>query len=207
MIGVNDETVCTLNDLVANAPLTMTCKIAEDTPMWTDIVSALGTLGATVIAAALGFQSIRLTLQDRKARRLQEADSLKQEIRRQAERVACWLQVDLNKNPTHNIVVDNASDQPIWDVQITHWSLGTAGQAPIPVLPPGTRREVGIQPKTGDELTIEEAVDIRFRDNAGRNWFRPAMYPGKLVREFDPLPKKQNQEPDQRNSKPGELAE
>lgn len=160
--------------------------------MWTDAWSALGTVGATFAAVVLGGVSLYISVRDHIARRRQDDDRAEAEhwaeqraMRSQAERVACWLQVDTNQYPNHKIIIVNASDQPIWDVSVNHWSLGNSQFAQIPVMPPGERKEIPSVPKP-DGLTIEEAVDVRFKDNGGRGWFRPAMKPGKLILESEP---------------------
>lgn len=45
----------------------------------------------------------------------------------------------------------------------------------------GAIKTFEVKPKPVDEgLTMEEAVTINFRDNAGRSWCRPAHAPGQL---------------------------
>lgn len=169
----------------------MKCIAPEESPMATDWASAIGTVGATIVAILIGAVSVWLTVREHNARKLQEGKAKDLQIRNQAERVAAWLEVEKVEivegaisETTCKVVVQNASDQPIWEVGVFHWSLGSAKFSQIPVLPPGGRKTIPSQPKT-EGLTIEEAVDIRFRDNAGRSWYRPARVPGMLKLESD----------------------
>lgn len=201
-----DTITCTVARFVANTPSSFSCSLPTDDTTW-DMLSAVGTVGATLVALLFGFFSHRHSKQEQKARRSQEeelasqaADERRAIIRSQAERVACWLEwekvepLPSGSNPKFlmyprkewSIVVQNASDQPIWEVGIFHWSLGTSKFTPIPVLAAGTTRKVPVRPKREEDgLTLEEPVDVRFRDNAGRNWYRPARVPGKLILEAD----------------------
>lgn len=191
VIGM-DTTTCTVDSLVANAPLAITCVAPSETPMWTDVFSAWGTVLATAFAVVLGGVSLIISLLDHRARRKQESEREEEEhqaeqraMRRQAQRVACWLEVRFNQYPTHRIIVVNASDEPIWKVKVEHPTLFQTASPRIPVLAPGERRPLDCASTTN---TAEEAVDVRFRDNAGRDWYRPAKTPGALLLEMKPTP-------------------
>lgn len=180
-----ETTTCTVDRLVANVPLVMTCVAPGETPMWTDVFSAWGTVLATAFAVILGGVSLIISLLDHRARRKQELEREEEEhqaeqraMRRQAQRVACWLEVRFNQYPSHRIIVVNASDEPIWNVQVEHSTLPPTSAAQIPVLAPGERRPLDC---ASTSSSAEEAVDVRFRDNAGRMWFRPAKTPGALL--------------------------
>lgn len=198
------ETItCAGDQLRDSVPTILTCSLPSNDPSWADVFSAWGTVGATAAAVVFGLFSLGFSLHERKLRRTQEAAIAVQAaadrqavIRSQAERVACWLQWEKAEDPTFvglpgkafqyhgakwKIVVQNASDQPIWEVGITHWSLGTSEFSQIPVVAAGAIRSFEVQPKPKDQgLTMEEAVDVRFRDNSGRSWYRPAHLPGTL---------------------------
>jgi hypothetical protein len=180
---------CTANEIIPDTPIAITCAAPTDGPMWTDIFSAWGTLGATVAALVFGAISLVLTFHERRLRRAQELDiasqqakAHEQEVKSQAERVACWLQIDMAKYPSFEIIVENASDEPIWEVTVYDW-VSEAGKSGFPVLPPGARRSVACPAPPG--VAQERAIDVRFRDNSGRDWFRPGGEPGKLVLEND----------------------
>jgi hypothetical protein len=201
-----DTITCTIEQFVLGAPNTVSCLVPADTPLPTDWWAAIGTVSATVVALVFGLVSLGFTLHERTLRRKQEARLAVQAaaehrsaIRKQAERVAAWLMKELVAPPTTSgtfrvirpveiwrIVVQNASDQPIWEVGVTHWSLGHSQFAQIPVLAPGEKRELPCRPKPKSEgETLEEAVTVRFRDNAGRTWCRPGHVPGFLDLEQD----------------------
>lgn len=181
MIAGVSITTCTLDDLVANAPLVLRCVAPEDTPMSTDWFSAVGTVGATIVAIVIGFISILLT-------RREHAANEKIQLRNQAERVAAWLEVETSDivpdaitESSCKVVVQNASDQPVWDVMVSHWSLGTSGHWFIPLLAPMATKEKLAEPiPGGDGVSMEEAVQINFRDNAGRDWQRSPINAGRL---------------------------
>lgn len=183
-------TTCTVDSLAANAPLVMKCVAPEEAPMWTDVFSAWGTVGATIVALTLGAVSLFISVRDHMARLRQDDDRAEQErqaeqsaIRRQAQRVACWLEIDTSKYPSRKIVAVNASDEPVWDVHINHFSIMEAPSPQFPVLAPGQRREIDC---INTNSPAEEAVDIRFKDNVGRRWFRPSEDRGALRLEAEP---------------------
>lgn len=210
---------CTVDQSVGSAPNTLRCSLPANDPSWADVFSAWGTVGATVAAVLFGLVSLCLSLHERRIRRIQEAKLAAQAvaerqaaIRSQAERVACWLEWEKAAEPTPvglpgklfqyhkakwRIVVQNASDQPIWNVGISHWSLGSSEFTQIPVVAAGVIKSFEVKPKPDDEgLTIEEAVTVRFRDNAGRSWCRPAHAPGQLqLEQNDSFTHLENAEP------------
>lgn len=188
--------------------------------MWTDEFSAYGTVGATIAAVLFGAFSVGFTIHERRLRRRQDAALAEQSqkdqraaIRSQAERIAAWRQLAPPKDPPAadagrvflarrrrgwQIVVQNASDQPIWDVFLDHWSLEGTEYKPLPVIAPGERRVVACLSKPKSTETAEdeaeektqghdgeEAITISFRDNAGRQWRRPGRVPGMLKLEHD----------------------
>lgn len=198
-----ESITCAVEQLRDGVPNILTCSLPSNEPSWADVFSAWGTVGATAAAVVFGLFSLGFSLHERKLRRAQEAAIAVQAeaerqavIRSQAERVACWLQWERAEDPTFvglpgkafqyhgpkwQIVVQNASDQPIWEVVISHWSLGTSEFTTIPVVAAGAIRSFEVKPKPENQgLTMEEAVDVRFRDNAGRSWHRPAHLPGTL---------------------------
>lgn len=198
---------CNVNQFVGSIPSGITCSLPADDPTWADIFSAWGTVGATAAAVIFGAVSLTLSLHERHVRSTKETEMAAQAhaereaiIRSQAERVACWLEwqkiapEEQRVSTGHTslrlpnfklrIVLQNASDQPIWEVGLSHWSLGDSKFTQVPVVAAGATRTFDVRPRPKEEgLTIEEAVDVRFRDNAGRNWYRPAHAPGTLQLE------------------------
>lgn len=188
-----DTIKCTLAPVTRNTSPSFACSIPEAAPGWTDIVTAFGTAGATLLALAFGVISFLIAKQERDIHRLQNAtdldDRLAREaadrakaIRSQAERVACWLEIDTTTYPTHHIVVENSSDQPIWEVFVAH-QFDAATASHFPVVAPRSRRRFSVQPSAQDEM----AINVRFRDNSGRDWYRPGQTPGNLILERNQL--------------------
>ena len=202
-----DKVTCTIDRLTFGVSNTVSCQVPAESPLPTDWWAAIGTVAATVLALIFGLVSLSFTLHERSLRRKQDAKLAAQAEaehqgakRNQAERVAAWLQSEMKPpsssssssirllGPTKvwKIMVQNASDQPIWEVGITHWSLGDSKFAQIPVIAPGEKRELPCRPKPQSEgETLEEAVTVRFRDNSGRSWCRPGHVPGYLDLELD----------------------
>lgn len=176
------STICTAERLVANAPLVLSCTTPDQGPMWTDVFSAWGTVGATVVALLVGGLSLILALRDHKARRQQDIERFEakyeaeqRQIRIQAERVASWVEVRPGY-PAHVVVIQNSSDQPIWEIAV-HFAHLNEGKASFTVIAANDRKELPMQPVPG---MFEQAADLLFRDNAGRRWYRPAKAPGEL---------------------------
>ncbi|HEY9356504.1 MAG TPA: hypothetical protein VIQ52_09395 [Arthrobacter sp.] len=183
-----DEITCTLERIVASAPISIHCTLPNNDPSWTDVFSAWGTVGATLAAVVFGAISLRLSLHERALRREQEAELAAQAaeqrraaVRSQAERVACWLQVDF-KQFNHHVVIENASDEPIWDVTIEHHTL-PGKRVEVPVVVPRGRKEIAANPRPG--FDFDQVVGVEFRDNAGNWWHRPAKSSGALVQLTD----------------------
>lgn len=165
-----------------SVPSILSCSTPEQEPMWTDVFSALGTVGATAVALLVGGLSLILALRDHKARRRQDVERFEEkyeaeqrQIRSQAERVAAWVEVR-HGYPAHVVVIQNSSDQPIWEISVQFAHLNE-GKASFTVIPANDRKELPMQPVHG---MSEQAADLLFRDNAGRRWYRPAEAPGEL---------------------------
>lgn len=176
------STICNVERIDNNVPSTLSCTAPDQAPMWTDIFSALGTVGATGVALIFGLISLRLALRDHKARRQQDIERFEEkyeaeqrQIRSQAERVASWVEVR-QEYPTHVVVIQNSSDQPIWEIAV-HYPHLSEGKASFTVIPANGKKELPMQPVPG---ISEQAVDVFFSDNAGRRWYRPAKAPGEL---------------------------
>lgn len=158
--------------------------------MWTDQLSAIGTFGAALLALAFGVASVIFAFHEYRVRKDEEADreeqtqeTERQRIRSQAERIASWVEIDKSRYPSFEVVVENASDQPIWETSVHHAGL-PGGMAFLTVVPATGQRRLPLQPV---ESFTEQAVDIQFRDNVGRNWSRPARVPGDLKLESETL--------------------
>jgi hypothetical protein len=173
---------------------------------WVDVTTAVGTAGAAVVALGLGLRAEwRATRLERQQRGL--------DIQRQATQVAAWMIVERHMDeggievdagdpsldvldPAYDprgvrvcVVVQNASDQPIWDV-ITH----------IPTFEPKNKdsaelksadiedERIVIGPGETIRIPIEILtirynrlpVEVEFRDNAGGEWRRDER--GRLYR-------------------------
>lgn len=181
------STTCTVERLLIDAPLVLSCTTPEQAPMWTDVFSAWGTVGATVVALLFGGVSLILALRDHKARRQQDIERFdekyeaeQRQLRSQAERVASWVEVR-QEYPTHVVIIQNSSDQPIWEITVHFPHLGE-GKASFTVIPANGKKELPMQPVPG---ISEQAADLFFRDNAGRRWYRPAKAPGELHLRHD----------------------
>ena len=176
------STICSVERLDNNVPSVLSCTAPDQTPMWTDIFSAWGTVGATAVAVIFGGVSLVLALRDHKARRQQDIERFEEkyeaeqrQVRSQAERVASWVEVRPDY-PTHVVVIQNSSDQPIWEIAV-HYPYLNEGKALFTVIPANDEKELPMQPVPG---ISEQAADLFFRDNAGRRWYRPAQSPGEL---------------------------
>ena len=208
---VVDTITCAVERFIMNAPLQITCALPADegllgSPL-ADWLSGVGTAGAAIIALVLAFRAEKAARKaegrtvkaeaataeaERKASEQEKGREL-EDKRRQAKHVAAWFEVldtsDLEGKPADwrpdcQIVVDNASDEPIWEVGLFHWSLGSSGHTFLPVVPPRQKRAFPVKGKpAGNGLTIEEAVRVMFRDNIGRDWRRATR--GRLTLEHD----------------------
>jgi hypothetical protein len=158
---------------------------------WVDVTTAVATASAVVVALALGLKA------EWRATRL-EREQHEQEERRQAIHVAAWmlveqddgdgpgdvevsdLSLDMRKARIYS-VIQNASDEPIWDVVVN-----------VPILVEKSKGSRELQAaETEDEVisvgpheTLKQRItvlvipfshlplQIEFRDNAGRDWRR-----------------------------------
>jgi len=129
------------------------------------VFSAVGTVGAFLV----GFLLLR-----REHRR--EADRAEDERRAQAARISAW--VEMHRKPDGGRELDfhihNASDMPIYDVELPMPALGGEEREPefIGLVPPGqtVRRQA---PEDWLRSYVEpEPVEIEFLDSAGRRWTR-----------------------------------
>jgi hypothetical protein len=165
---------------------------------WVDVTTAVGTAGAAVLALGLGLRAEwRATRLERQQNQL--------DIRRQATHVAAWMiverRVDEDRteidpgdpsldvcDPAYDpcgvhvyVIVQNASDQPIWDVT-THISVfvpkskdsDELKSADIEderiVIGPGETIRIPIETYTVSYNRLP--IEVEFRDNAGGEWRR-----------------------------------
>lgn len=154
--------------------------MSNELPMWTDIVSAFGTGVAALVALALAFYSVRVALSERHAQNERETVAQHAEKRRQADRVTCWMEADTNIYPVNRIFVDNASEQPIWDVEVVY-ELIPEGSLSIPVIAASERHPIDVDSQ--GVMRPAQVVEVSFRDNRGSRWRRKASPPGTLVEE------------------------
>lgn len=158
---------------------------------WVDVTTAVGTAGSAVIALALGgraeWRAVRLE-------RKQAGD----EERRQAIRVAAWMLVEQHDDDgVHEVLLDdpstdwrkvrvyeviqNASDEPIWDVVVRATILTEESEGSDELKFDECEDEVisiGPHETHKSEITIRTLpynrfpLKVSFRDNAGSEWHR-----------------------------------
>lgn len=148
-----------------------------DVPTW------LATVGA-FIAAYFALRAFQAE-QDRDERQ-EQADN-----RAQAEKVAAWVAtVDDTRHPgipgwTAGFVIRNASELPVYDVDVTLFAGGDSWAVSIiRVLPPGTEEYpvpapmiANLTETVDEDLQSSDIVEmtsviLRFRDASGRLWSR-----------------------------------
>ena len=173
---------------------------------WVEITTAIGTAGAAVVALLLGLKAEwRATRAEHRARLYHE--------RRQAEHVAAWMLVEQDNGdgpkeiePENSSgidrfcvyqVVQNASDEPIWDVTVYSPTLVEQVRGSQNFLVLDTKNKIGFigpheerkSPITGMTLQYNRApLMVEFRDNAGRNWSRDKVGRLHQGRESEPDP-------------------
>jgi len=158
---------------------------------WVDVTTAVSTAGAVVVALYLGLKGEwRATRAERRARQEDE--------RRQAVHVAAWMLVEQDSrdgpreidadDPSFDAraahvyeVVQNASDEPIWDVVINAPILAEKEKGGLELKFIETEDEiifVGPHETRKSEITVRTLrynrfpLKIEFRDNASRSWSR-----------------------------------
>lgn len=158
---------------------------------WVDVTTAVGTAGAAVVALGLGLRAeTRATRLDRKQH--------EEEERRQAIHVAAWMLVEQDDgdglkeveagDPSLDMlkariysVVQNASDEPIWDVVINVPILVEKSEGSRELKQTQTEDEIiSVGPHETLKLSVTALVvpynrfplQVEFRDNAGRDWRR-----------------------------------
>jgi hypothetical protein len=158
---------------------------------WVDVTTAVGTAGAAVVALGLGLRAEwRATRLDRK--------QYAEDEQRQAIRVAAWLLVeqddgdgakevdagdpslDMRKARIYS-VIQNASDEPIWDVVVNVPILVEKSEGSRELKRIKTEDEIiSVGPHGTLKLPVTALVvaynrfplQVEFRDNAGRDWRR-----------------------------------
>lgn len=167
--------------------LALQAAATDPVPMWTDVVSAVGTGLAALIALLLGYLSLRLTVRERHdriarenvvAEREREARSA--EKRSQAERLTCWMEARDDKYPANRIIVHNASEQPVWEVTVLDEVL-REGSHLIPVIQALGEQIIDVDSQ--GKILPPRVVEVRFRDNRAAVWRRLATSHGTLVEE------------------------
>lgn len=144
--------------------------------MTAEALGAWATAIGVLVALSFGVIAERRTRQDRNA--------LAQQSRRaQASRVSAWVASErLDRHSARAVlVVQNASDEPVWDVVVSYMELGdelpdgTLAEHDVTwrlgVLPPQTTRTMNA-PWTPPE--DDEPLALSFRDNANSRWKRRA---------------------------------
>lgn len=153
-----------------------------DSPL--DWLTAIGTVGAVVVALAFGIVAERRTRQDRLDRATEAVQASAAARRAQAERVAIWAVEDMSRidggtgHPAVSIHLVNASDLPVVHVHVPGNDLWD-GWIPQSLLP-GETKYVDL---TFDQLLEfdepiaspppdNERLRVTFQDNAGVIWIR-----------------------------------
>ncbi|WP_324644840.1 hypothetical protein [Pseudarthrobacter sp. LT1] len=169
----------------SNDPQFLWISVSGELPKWTDVVSALATGFAAVVALFVGAYSLQVALKERQDRikresaaAVREQERLTAEKLSQAERITCWMVADNTAVPANWINVDNASAQPIWDVEVRHELLLPHGSHAIPVVPASSRHRLNVNP--GLAMRPAQVVEVSFRDNLGRRWRRSSSPSGSL---------------------------
>jgi hypothetical protein len=158
---------------------------------WVDVTTAVGTAGAAVVALGLGLRA------EWRAIRAERQTSAENE-RRQAIHVAAWMLVEqddgegprevdgddpsFDRRKAHVYeVVQNASEEPIWDVVINAPILVEKHKGSPELKFDETWDEiisVGPHEIRKSEITVMTLpynrfpLKVEFRDNAGRDWSR-----------------------------------
>ncbi|WP_406051307.1 hypothetical protein [Kribbella sp. NBC_00889] len=172
-------------------------------PVWriaVDVVTAIGTLGAVIVAVWVAFleRAERKSADQARLKAEEERDALRTDEREsQARRIVGWLEDEtldaksayvLGGSRTRTvIVVTNGSDLPAFNVSPQAYSpeIATASVAEyIPVLPPG---ETIRRPLHGVVEAYNERpyAILEFRDAAGRRWQRDEKGGLSLISEND----------------------
>lgn len=150
-----------------------------------DWLSALGTVGALLVAVCFGIVAERRTRADRKTHDVTVKEQLQAAQRHQAERVAIWATEDLarpdaNGLPEITLHVANVSDLPVFEVVVPGHDVWPGWM--VQALKPGEEKSRvvtfaeaeaagGLNP--AEPITPDTpALRVVFRDNAGRRWVR-----------------------------------
>lgn len=158
---------------------------------WVDVTTAVGTAGAAVVALGLGLRAEWRAI--RVERQAKEEDE-----RRQAIHVAAWMLVEQDDGQgPHEVdvddqsfnprkarayeVVQNASEEPIWDVVVnapiiiekekesSGFEFSETEDEIISIGPHEMRKsEITVMSLSYNRLPLR----VEFRDNAGRDWSR-----------------------------------
>jgi hypothetical protein len=137
-----------------------------------EVFSAVGTVGAFVV----GFVLLRRE-QGREAERAED------ERRTQAARISAWLEVYRKPDGARELAfhIHNASDMPIYDVELPLAGSDTEAQAEfVGLVPPGQTIRKPAPPEWLRTYVEPEPVQIEFLDSAGRRWSRDEQ--GSLTR-------------------------
>jgi hypothetical protein len=158
---------------------------------WVDVTTAVGTAGAAVVALGLGLRAEWRAIRAERHARVEEE-------RRQAIHVAAWMLVEQDDgqgpyevdvdDPGLNgrkarvyEVVQNASEEPIWDVVVMAPIFVENFQGSTELKPAETFDEIisiGPHEIRKSEITVMTLqynrlpLKVEFRDNAGRDWSR-----------------------------------
>lgn len=172
----------------------LTLLLAESSQpvKWTEIVSALSSVGSAVIAAiAAVFAYSAYRKQAGQLELARKHDKLWQ-----AGKVAAWIDTDetLEANREEDIIrslvcaFHNASELPVRHVRVVSWSgreickygtlePGGPNYVLIPELPTDAGKTLGLsglegKPKSVQMMVISEFIETKFSDAEGRNWSR-----------------------------------
>jgi hypothetical protein len=146
---------------------------------WVTVIGSVATVAALVVAIVLGVRESRAIRRENAVRDLERAEGTERQRRAQAEAVSARLHVDF-KAPAlkggHHAWVDviNASALPIYHVQVTTRHPDQPGMSSVvdkAFVPGGETGHVHVPPQPSMKLH-DSAVEIMFRDAAGRVWHR-----------------------------------
>lgn len=158
---------------------------------WVDVTTAVGTVSAAMVALGLGLRAEWRAIRAERRARVEEE-------RRQAIHVAAWMLVEqddgegprevdaddpsFDRRKAHVYeVVQNASEEPIWDVVVNAPIFVEKNEASSELKFAETEDEIisiGPHETRKSEITVMTLpynrfpLRVEFRDNAGRDWSR-----------------------------------
>ncbi|MBO0919501.1 hypothetical protein J1G42_01520 [Cellulomonas sp. zg-ZUI222] len=175
----------TYQTMSGQAPSLVGAAEGSDVTSLLDWLTAIGTVGAVVVALAFGIVAERRTRQDRRERAAELERAREAARRAQALRVAIWGHEDWSPAETEYVTDDspvsihivNASDLPVVHVQVPGNPVW-AGWSPQSLLPGEAKHvdltlaELAGYERAGHPPDARGRLRVVFTDNAGTTWTR-----------------------------------